>query len=123
MLRWAGPVLIAFALFHGVMSFILFGEPLATAAAQGPASSLAWNGFELAGWWFLLWTLPALLFGILAKASHDRFGTIPAARALGLLLLSGVILSGVFLTASGLWAYAVPALMLIIGRGTEPGSR
>ncbi len=125
--RWAGPVLILFALFHGAMTLVLFPQELGVIGAAGLFGGNEWafgEGFALAAFWFLAFTWPTLALGIVATASWRTNGAIPGARGAGWVLIGTVVASGLFLPLSGLWAFLIPGAMLAIGgrRSFDPSA-
>ncbi|MEE4152997.1 MAG: DUF6463 family protein [Erythrobacter sp.] len=119
MLRLAGPVLIVFSLVHAGMTFVLFPEAIAVIVDAGLFGGTRWAFSDmetLAAFWFLAFSWPAFALGLAVDAAHRRMSTVPGARSVGAVLLASIVVSGLVLPVSGLWAFAIPALMLIFGR-------
>lgn len=123
MLRLSGPVVFVFAIVHLMMSFVLFLEPLSQVAAAGPLAGSSWSMSMLAAFWFLVFTWPVALLGILMTAAYGQSGDVPAKRTIGGLLMVVPILSGVVLPASGLWAFLIPGMMLFLGKAAPVAIR
>lgn len=123
MLKLAGSVLFVFAIIHLMMSFVLFLEPLSQIVAAGPLAGSSWSMPMLAAFWFLVFTWPIALLGILITIAYGRSGDVPAKRLIGGLLMLVPILSGVILPASGLWAFLIPGAMLFLGKAAPVAVR
>lgn len=123
MLRWAGPALVAIALIHMVMAFVLFPGGLARIASAGAFGGGDWAFSDLealAAFWFLVFAFPTLALGVAVHASWRSTQSVPGARSIGAVLLISVLASGIVLPVSGLWAFVLPAAMLILGQRSAP---
>lgn len=121
MLKLAGPVLILFGGVHAVMSLMLFSGPLTAIADSGFFAGSSWSLAMLASFWFLVFTWPIALLGIVVTAAYYRWGDVPLKRPVGSLLIAVPLACGLWLPASGLWAFILPGLMLLFGNPLRCG--
>lgn len=113
MVRWAGYLLVAMGCLHGIMSVVLFRDALADIWNAGLFSGLGWSMEMLAAFWFAIFTWLMILLGlVIIPLSRDFQGR----RLIGWSFIMVPILCGLVLPASGLWAFVVPGLMLLVVR-------
>lgn len=115
-----GSVMIGMGIIHLFASFVLFSNQLLSIWQAGPLSGLSWSMEMLAAFWFLIFTWLMIVTGVLFRESYCRHGDIPGRRFVGISFLVVPVVSGIFLPASGLWAFLVPAAMLLMGKPERP---
>ncbi|MGB3711332.1 MAG: DUF6463 family protein [Erythrobacter sp.] len=116
MQKWAAILLIVFALFHLAMTYILFPDALGRIVGAGLFGGSEWafdDPEALAAFWFSAYSWPTLALGIGILRTLRGATKFEGARSAGFVLAASVIFCGVLLPISGLWAFLIPALMLM----------
>jgi Family of unknown function (DUF6463) len=119
MRKWSANLIIAFSIFHLAMTYVLFPEAVVRIISAGFLGGREWafdDPEALAAFWFSAFSWPALALGINLLGTYRQIGDIPGARMTGAVLAMSVILCGLVLPISGLWAFLVPAFMLMFGK-------
>lgn len=118
MKRWIGSLLIATAVLHTVVGFILFAVPLADVMRAGVLNAVDPHYDRAAAIWFLLFGALLWLLGMLAQWSVQQTETLPASFGWGLALMGlvGVLLMPI----SGFWL-VLPQAYIILRVAYEPG--
>lgn len=116
MVKWAGYVLAAMGVLHGIMSVVLFGDLLAEIWAAGPLAGLSWSLDMLAAFWFAIFTWLMIVLGLIIAGTGQDRGDFRHRRLTGWSFILVPVLCGIWLPASGLWAFILPGIMLLRAR-------
>ncbi len=119
MVKWAGYVLIAMGVLHGIMSFVLFGDLLGEIWDAGPGAGTGWSLDMLAAFWFAVFTWLMIVLGFVIAGSGRRYGDVVLRHLIGWSFIVVPLVCGIFLPVSGLWAFLLPGAMLLAARRFE----
>jgi hypothetical protein len=110
---WAGRWLVAVAVLHTLVAFVLFADPLLEIAQQGVFNSIRRDPLKAAAAWFVLFGVVMALCGM-ALTSLETSGDIKTLRSIGIGMLLLAILGVVLMPASGFWLAFPPAIALLL---------
>ncbi|GGY52090.1 DUF6463 family protein [Parvularcula lutaonensis] len=110
MLKLAGPVLMAEAVGHAALGYLIHQEDFAALSGG--------EDLNPAVFWFTLFSAMLLVIGWLVTASHLKTGSVPGRRVAGALLIAIPVAAGVARALTPLWMLIVPGVMLLFGRST-----
>lgn len=110
MLKLAGPVLLAEAVGHGVLGYLIHQEDFAAMSGG--------ENLNPAVFWFTLFSALLLVTGWLVTASHLKYGSVPGRKLTGAFLLVLTIAAGFARPLTPLWMLIIPGVMLLLGRAT-----
>lgn len=111
MTQHLGKLLMAFAVIHVAVSFMVFGSGLQDISSAPLASGLSWSFEMLNAYWFLIFAWPLFLLGFVVNSVYKATGSLPAPRVLGWGLILVPVISVLYLPVSGLWLFIAAGIL------------
>jgi hypothetical protein len=111
--RYTGEMLVTTGLLHTAVGGTLYHKQLTEIAGAGLIASVEPHRDRETAFWFLMTGAGLMTTGQLARWTHARTGTLPAALGWNLLATSAV--GALLMPVSGFWLMIPQALLVLAG--------